>query len=42
MKLVFDESGMRKLVNPRVLEMLEALKIDYLGVSIDALLIIAP
>jgi hydrogenase expression/formation protein len=41
-KLVFDESCMHNLVNLRVLEMLEALKIDYLGVSIDALLIIAP
>lgn len=41
-KLVFDERRMRSLVNPRVMEMLEALKIDYLGVSIDALLIIAP
>ncbi len=41
-KLVFEEEKMRRLVNPRVLEMLEALEIDYLGVSIDALLIIAP
>ncbi len=41
-KLVFEEDKMRKLVNPRVLKMLEALEIDYLGVSIDALLIIAP
>ena len=41
-KLVFEEERMRRLVNARVLEMLEALQIDYLGVSIDALLIIAP
>ena len=41
-KLVFEEERIRQLVNPRVLEMLEALEIDYLGVSIDALLIIAP
>ncbi len=41
-RLVFEEERMRGLVNPRVLEMLEALQIDYLGVSIDALLIIAP
>lgn len=41
-KLVFEGGKIAKLVNPRVLEMLEALKIDYLGVSIDALLIIAP
>jgi hydrogenase expression/formation protein len=41
-KLVFEESRMRRLVNPLVLQMLDELQIDYLGVSIDALLIIAP
>lgn len=41
-KLVFEESKMRALVNPKVLSMLETLKIDYLGVSLDALLVIAP
>lgn len=41
-KLLFEEEKMRRLVNPRVLDMLDSLKIDYLGVSIDALLIIAP
>jgi hydrogenase expression/formation protein len=41
-KLTFEEEKMRHLVNPRVLEMLDSLEIDYLGVSIDALLIIAP
>ncbi|HJH31546.1 MAG TPA: hypothetical protein C5S50_05075 [Methanosarcinaceae archaeon] len=41
-KLVFEESRMRPLVNKPVLEMLESLEIDYLGVSLDALLIIAP
>ena len=41
-KLVFEEEKMRRLVNPRVLQMLDELEIDYLGVSIDALLIIAP
>ena len=41
-KLVFYEDAMAGLVNRRVLEMLESLEIDYLGVSIDALLIIAP
>ncbi|MDA0524549.1 AIR synthase-related protein [Methanococcoides alaskense] len=41
-KLVFDESKMRPLVNPKVLDMLEKLEIDYLGVSLDALLVIAP
>jgi hydrogenase expression/formation protein len=40
--LVFEEEQMRRLVNPRVVEMLDELQIDYLGVSIDALLIIAP
>lgn len=41
-KLVFEEEKMKRLVNPRVLNMLDDLEIDYLGVSIDALLIIAP
>ena len=41
-KLIFEEKKMRALVNPKVLSMLEFLKIDYLGISIDALLIIAP
>ena len=41
-KLVFEEEKMRALVNPVVFDMLESLKIDYLGVSLDALLIIAP
>jgi hydrogenase expression/formation protein len=42
LKLVFEEERMRGLVNPRVKKMLDSLEIDYLGVSIDALLIIAP
>ncbi len=41
-KIVFDEDRMRRLVNPKVLRMLDDLQIDYMGVSIDALLIIAP
>lgn len=41
-KLVFYEERLRKLVEPTVLSMLDALKIDYLGVSLDALLVIAP
>jgi len=41
-KLIFEEDKLRKLVNRKVLEMLDKLKIDYLGVSLDALLIIAP
>ncbi len=41
-KLVFEERRMRALVNKKVLWMLDKLEIDYLGVSLDALLIIAP
>ncbi len=41
-KLVFEEEKMRSLVNKKVLGMLDSLEIDYLGVSLDALLIIAP
>jgi len=38
---VFDDK-IRELVNPKVMEMLEKLDIDPLGVSIDSLLIIVP
>lgn len=41
-KLIFEEEKLRTLVNRKVLEMLDKLEIDYLGVSLDALLIIAP
>jgi len=41
-KLVFEEEKLRALVNKKVLGMLDSLEIDYLGVSLDALLIIAP
>ncbi len=41
-KLIFEEEKIRALVNPIVLRMLDKLDIDYLGVSLDALLIIAP
>jgi hydrogenase expression/formation protein len=41
-ELVFKEDRIRPLVNDSVLSMLEELEIDYLGVSLDALLIIAP
>jgi len=41
-KLVFEEAKMHALVNKKVLAMLDELEIDYLGVSLDALLIIAP
>lgn len=41
-KLIFKEEKLRALINRKVLEMLDMLEIDYLGVSLDALLIIAP
>ncbi len=41
-KLVFEEERMRALVNKKVLAMLDKLEIDYLGVSLDSLLVIAP
>ncbi|MEM4473044.1 MAG: AIR synthase-related protein [Archaeoglobaceae archaeon] len=40
--LVFDYEKLRDCVNPRVLKMLEELKIDFMGVSIDSLMIICP
>jgi hydrogenase expression/formation protein len=41
-KLVFYEEGIRSLVNEKVLGMLVRHGIDYLGVSLDALLVICP
>jgi hydrogenase expression/formation protein len=41
-RIVIDESNLRDLVDPTVLKMLDALDIDYLGVSLDALLVVAP
>lgn len=41
-KLVFIEEKIRSLINTTVLRMLDELDIDYLGVSLDSLLIIAP
>ncbi len=41
-RIVVEEEQVAGLVQPDVLRMLEALRIDYLGVSLDALLIIAP
>jgi hydrogenase expression/formation protein len=38
--LVFEYESLRKCVNRRVLEMLEALEIDFMGVSIDSLMVI--
>ena len=40
--LSFSEEKIRKMVNPKVLDMLEKLEIDPLGVSVDSLMIIAP
>jgi hydrogenase expression/formation protein len=41
-RIVIEEENLRGLVEPAVLEMLDALEIDYLGVSLDALLVVAP
>jgi len=41
-RVVIDENATRELVEPHVQKMLEDLRIDYLGVSIDALLVVAP
>ena len=41
-KLRFFEDKLHPLVNEKVFSMLETLEIDYLGVSLDALLLIAP
>lgn len=38
--LIFDYEKVRKCVNPRVLKMLEELEIDFMGVSIDSLMVI--
>ena len=40
--LTFYEDKIRDMVNPKVLDMLEKLDIDPLGVSVDSLMIIAP
>jgi hydrogenase expression/formation protein len=41
-RIVIDESAIGSLVEPHVRDMLEELQIDYLGVSLDALLVVAP
>jgi len=41
-RIVIDETEIGSLVQPQVKEMLEALQIDYLGVSLDSLLVVAP
>jgi hydrogenase expression/formation protein len=41
-RIVIDESTTASLVEPHVRRMLEKLQIDYLGVSLDSLLVVAP
>jgi hydrogenase expression/formation protein len=41
-RIIIDDTNVAGLVEPHVRAMLEDLKIDYLGVSLDALLIVAP
>lgn len=41
-RIVIDEEATQDLVEPHVRTMLESLRIDYLGVSLDALLVVAP
>ena len=41
-KLVFEEDKIRQLINPKVLAMLDELQIDYMGVSVDSLLLVVP
>lgn len=41
-KLIFYEDKVRSLVNKKVLDMLNRHEIDYLGVSLDSLLVICP
>jgi len=41
-RIVINEASIGGLVEPHVKAMLESLRIDYLGVSLDALLIVAP
>jgi hydrogenase expression/formation protein len=41
-RVVIEDANLRRLVDPVVLAMLDTLGIDYLGVSLDALLVVAP
>jgi hydrogenase expression/formation protein len=41
-RIVVEDRHLRELVQPEVLALLDALHIDYLGVSLDALLVAAP
>ncbi len=40
--MIFEESRIKKLVNPKVYQLLKQNHIDYLGVSLDSLLIFTP
>ncbi len=40
--LVFDYEKCRSIVNPKVLKMLDELEIDFMGVSIDSLMVVCP
>ena len=37
-----EEEKVRRLINPAVLRMLDDLQIDYMGVSVDSLLLVVP
>ncbi len=41
-KIILNKTPLRQLVNPIVLEMLDKLKIDFMGVSLDSLLLTTP
>lgn len=41
-RIVIDDASISSLVEPHVRKMLEKLQIDYLGVSLDSLLVVAP
>ncbi|MBR1369399.1 hypothetical protein RJ53_07790 [Methanocalculus chunghsingensis] len=41
-RIIIEEEKLRSLVNPRVLALLDKLGIDYLGVSLDSLLVVVP
>jgi len=41
-RIVIDDSSISSLVEPHVRDMLGKLEIDYLGVSLDSLLVVAP
>jgi hydrogenase expression/formation protein len=41
-KIVLEEEKVRSLINPAVLRMLDDLQIDYMGVSVDSLLLVVP